>query len=1067
MSQNAAGLDFIPVQLAARVLLIFAVSAAAALYAASPPNDNFASAQVIVGNSGRIAGSNVDATGEPGEPIHAYGASAHFTSVWYRWTPTENGVAIFEGSSPTSGLVLAVYSGSTLSSLRSQTGIGSYGSSPNSTARAAVRLAANTTYSIAVGSYYGSGGPFTLVWSVSEKPIPFFSDATYLTDSRGASSSTSLTISAGARAVFTSGYPLFPSTVAYQWNRDGVALAGASGSLPNQAGSFSLTIDRVQLGDAGAYSVKFTNSAGSFTSAPVTLAVVVPPPNDNFANALALAGASGTLTGTNVNATDELGEPAHWNAAGAASSVWYRWTAPTSGLATFDTNGSEIDTVLAVYSASALAGFAGLTPVATDDDHGTNAGASLVSFAATAGSTYHLAVGGATAAARGEFTLNWRTSANLAIAVPPASQTAAVGGSATFSVTVAGTGFSYQWNRNGVAIPGATSASLQLTGLTPGADASYTVTVTDRNGPVTSPPATLTVAAPTPYAFATRRSRAGAGQLWSIAASPASLVTVGDNGLILASTDGALTWTPRFSGTANWLVGVAYGAGRFVAVGDRGIILVSTDDGLTWRAVASSGGTQRLNNVIYAEGLFVAVGEAGTIITSPDAINWSPRISDVPGWLRGLAYHAQLRLFAVAGADGVFLTSPNGAIWERLDFRGLTANLEAAVAVDGFAHFVAIGSGGAVVSARQSNVVLKTGETVKFWSTRVGKTDTALTFRGLAQGASALFATGEGGSIVTATSDSGPWFPLPLSGTDPNQNFLGGLYYRDTLLVVGGGETILQSSPILASRLINLSTRGTGQMNCGFVVTGSRPKSVLVRVAGPSLSSVLGLAGAPSSTSVTLTDGSSRFVATNGSWSTVANASDIAAAAARVGAFPFRTGTGLNDDSAILVTLAPGAYVAAASGSGSGFILTEIYDADLLTNDTSRAINLSTRGIICGETATLIAGFVLEGAAARRVLIRGVGPGLRPFFVSNPVAETKLEVFNSRGLLHASATAWGLQPNADEIRGAFDAAGAFKLADGSKDSAMVLLLQPGLWTVQLSALNGAVGSAMVEVYMLP
>src|SRR5688572_3023097 len=61
-------------------------------------------------------------------------------------------------------------------------------------------------------------------------------------------------------------------------------------------------------------------------------------------------------------------------------------------------------------------------------------------------------------------------------------------------------------------------------------------------------------------------------------------VTVGTRGEIIPSSDG-ITWTPRFSPTANDLNGVAYGKGLFVAVGDNlppnGTLLTSPD-GLTW-----------------------------------------------------------------------------------------------------------------------------------------------------------------------------------------------------------------------------------------------------------------------------------------------------------------------------------------------------------------------------------------------------------------------------------------------------------------------------------------------------
>ncbi len=73
-----------------------------------------------------------------------------------------------------------------------------------------------------------------------------------------------------------------------------------------------------------------------------------PPANDDFANAAVLTGVSGQITGTNVDATAEPGEN------GWEKSVWYSWTAPESGVFYFDTHGSSFDTILWVYTGSAV-----------------------------------------------------------------------------------------------------------------------------------------------------------------------------------------------------------------------------------------------------------------------------------------------------------------------------------------------------------------------------------------------------------------------------------------------------------------------------------------------------------------------------------------------------------------------------------------------------------------------------------------------------------------------------------------------------------------------------------------
>ena len=325
-----------------------------------------------------------------------------------------------------------------------------------------------------------------------------------------------------------------------------------------------------------------------------------------------------------------------------------------------------------------------------------------------------------------------------------------------------------------------------------------------------------------------------------------------------------------------------------------------------------------------------------------------------------------------------------------------------------------------------------------------------------------------GGKVITPASDRGPWFTLP-SGV--NGILLGGLFHKDSLFIVGENETVLQSDPLFASRLINISTRGqvgteASLMISGFVITGNQPKQVLVRAAGPTLSSTFGLSGTLSAPVLKIIGAGNAALAANTGWSTAPNAAAIAATAARVGAFPF----GVNSaDSAVLVTLPPGQYTAQVSGvnNTTGVAIVEAYDADPLSNESSRAINISTRGLVGADANRMIAGFVIDGASSRRVLIRAVGPGLAAFGVTGTLAEPQIELYNGRGLLHSTAAEWGLQANTDEIRGAIDTAGAFKLADGSKDSAMVVTLLPGAWTVQVAGANNTTGVAIIEVYALP
>src|SRR3954470_4587945 len=131
------------------------------------------------------------------------------------------------------------------------------------------------------------------------------------------------------------------------------------------------------------------------------------PSNDNFSAAAVLLPATGSRNGTNVDATKETGEPSHAGNIGGGS-AWYKWVAPATGTATFDTVGSGFDPLLAVYTGSSVDT---LTPVASNDDFLGWKWTSQLGFAATGGTTYYIAVDGfsdgVSGPSRGTFAVNW------------------------------------------------------------------------------------------------------------------------------------------------------------------------------------------------------------------------------------------------------------------------------------------------------------------------------------------------------------------------------------------------------------------------------------------------------------------------------------------------------------------------------------------------------------------------------------------------------------------------------------------------------------------------------------
>jgi hypothetical protein len=134
----------------------------------------------------------------------------------------------------------------------------------------------------------------------------------------------------------------------------------------------------------------------------IQLGLASKPVNDDLANASTLAGTlPSSTTGNNLAATKEVGEGNHAGQPGGTS-VWYRWTAPSSGVTTVDTCGSPIDTLLDVY-ANAISYPVGAAIASNDDGCGGASAQSKLTFNAVASTTYLIAVDAA--GAGGDFQL--------------------------------------------------------------------------------------------------------------------------------------------------------------------------------------------------------------------------------------------------------------------------------------------------------------------------------------------------------------------------------------------------------------------------------------------------------------------------------------------------------------------------------------------------------------------------------------------------------------------------------------------------------------------------------------
>lgn len=287
----------------------------------------------------------------------------------------------------------------------------------------------------------------------------------------------------------------------------------------------------------------------------------------------------------------------------------------------------------------------------------------------------------------------------------------------------------------------------------------------------------------------------------------------------------------------------------------------------------------------------------------------------------------------------------------------------------------------------------------------------------------------------------------------------------------GTATLTITISALATSRIVNFSARGVSgpgdqTLIVGFVVAGDN-KNVLVRAIGPTLANY-GITNALADPMLTLFTSNGAALSANDNWATAVGGQDqsaaIAAAAARVGAFPLANGS---KDAAVLVGLNNGGHTVnmVRPNSTTGVALAEIYDAD--TASSSRLINVSARMNVTAGEGTLIAGFSIVGNAPKTVLIRGIGPGLAAYGVAGTLADPAIAVFSGSARI-ATDDNWSTgTTGAALLSAAAVKVGAFPLTAGSRDAVLLLTLAPGGYTVLVTGVANATGVALVEVYDVP
>lgn len=453
---------------------------------------------------------------------------------------------------------------------------------------------------------------------------------------------------------------------------------------------------------------------------------------------------------------------------------------------------------------------------------------------------------------------------------------------------------------------------------------------------------------------------------------------------------------------------VTYANGTFAAVTDQGNLLASAD-GMTWSSQAIDSGVW-LVSVAYGNGLWVVVGDKGTILESADLKTWTAATSGTSNKLNGVLYNGNI--WVAVGEVGTIITSPDAKTW----------TLQPAIqGVTGFLHGITY----ATFSAPRE---LAAGS---IWIC----------------GANGVLILGQAPASAPTTYSFSVYNPLTVSGASTTTENLEAI-----LCPIFGNPSLAQQETL---NLVGAGWGGTlisGGLNVGagggetIEVTATALPAEIVSGSGTPL-----FTATPNVAFRGLAFGNGYFVAA-GEQGTILSSPD--------GMNWTQRFSGDSPSTLSTATLLSAAF----SEPLQCFVVTGT-DGTILVSHSAPTVfaNVSTRGYV-SNTQTLIGGFYVAGNAPRNVLIRGDGPVLSTFSVPNPLPDPVLTVYNSAGAVVATNAGWTTNTNPTSITAAAQQVGAFALPGDSLDSALLLTLQPGAYTVQITSAKGNSGTALFETY---
>ena len=829
------------------------------------------------------------------------------------------------------------------------------------------------------------------------------------------------------------------------------------------------------------------------------------PFNDDFADRATLVGANVLARDANQFGTREIGEPNHAGQTGGAS-LWWSWTAPASGQVKIDTTQSSIDTLLAVYTGSAVNA---LTEVRSDDNSGGN-GTSQLSFSAVSGTTYQIAVDGKNGATGlvmlnvGLIPSNDSFSTPADESGPSWSVTAANASSSKESgePNHAGqTGGHSLWYRWTAPTSRVYAVSVYTTDFDPvvavytGNSLSTLSTIASNNNVAsgsTKSLATFTATAGQTYLIAVDGvSDTDTGQFtlsvvdsdWQYASTDiiTSSPAVGTDGSVYVGTFAGQLVALSSNGSTNWTVSTGPIDMASPAIGSDGTVYCGDNKGVLW--AVSAAGTVKWQ---YTTGAGIpssaAISADGTTVyfRSDDHYLYALSSSGALQWrfdTGGVSYSSPSlasdgTIYVGSDNNTLYAINPNGTQKWAFTANGAVYT-SPAVGSDGTVYV-------ATLAGRLSAVAA--GGTERWHFDTVGSN--GITSSPVLAPNNTLYFGAYGGAVYALNTTNGAqrWSyqtgidlraSAPVVASDGTVYI--GSYDMHMYALSSGGALIrsycvgekIRSSPVLAGGRLYFGCNddklyaipvAAGLAASDWPTFRDNPQHTGHYTAIVTAPTIL-----VQPTSVAIGSGAKvvfSVLAANSatlSYQWQLNGSDLAGATAPTLAL------------GSVAAGNAGTYTVIVRNSGGGSVVSSpaslTVSGAAYTPPGSVLANLSTRAQVGTGDNIMIAGFVIGGAGSKSVLLRAVGPSLASLGVPGALADPQLELTTLAGTSLALNDDWSSTDGA-AISAAAGSVGAFALPSGSKDAALIVTLPAGAYTALVRGVSSATGIALVEVYDL-